>query len=69
MLLIVQIHTFLVFQQEIEHERVFCQGIGFIFLVCKVEGAVIDARDHNTKICSIKNIRVVMPNFKMSSLS
>jgi hypothetical protein len=25
--LIVQIHTFLVFQQEIEHERVFCQGI------------------------------------------
>jgi hypothetical protein len=23
---------------------------GFIFLVCKVEGAVIDARDHNTKI-------------------
>jgi hypothetical protein len=42
---------------------------GFIFLVCKVEGAVIDARDHNTKICSIKNIRVVIPNFKMSSLS
>jgi hypothetical protein len=25
--LIVQIHTFLVFHQEIEHERVFCQGI------------------------------------------
>jgi hypothetical protein len=32
---------------------------GFIFLVCIVEGVVIDARDHNTKICSIKNIRVV----------
>jgi hypothetical protein len=25
--LIVHIHTFLVFQQEIEHEQVFCQGI------------------------------------------
>lgn len=42
---------------------------GFIFLVCKVEGAVIDARDHNAKICSIKNIGVVMPNLLMSSLS